>query len=270
MVHAMQHRRVALLADPLDYPGTPASAPVLLLQQCEHPLDGPVCRGAAEATPCVPCAESAPAGETSLDDELRRRGVAGMAQRVAVAAVGCNGSTEVLRAKLAAVAALGPVVPIAPAMMTNLAVGHSAHVSAPGYLAAAPFHAPGARTPVVIAWLDEAQAARLDATEPNYVRRSLSRSDYPVRLTDSGETLDGVAVYESVHGILTDGRVPLPLRSQTQVATWLREYAVAPWVTMDAEAAARSLACDSLARTAVRDELVLRGLVAASRLETAA
>ncbi len=270
MVHAMQHRRVALHADPLAYPGTPAHSPVLLLQQCEHPLDGPVCRGEAQAMPCGPCAESAPADRTSLDDELRRRGVATMGQRVAVAAVGSNGSSEVLRAKLAAVAALGPVVPIAPATMTNLAVGHSAHVSAPGYLAAAPFHSPGARTPVVIAWLDEAQAARLDATEPNYARRTLSRSAYPVRLTESGESLDGVAVYESVHGLLTDGRVPVPIRSQTQVATWLREFAVAPWVTMDAQAAARSLAGDCLARTAVRDELMLRGLVAPSRLESAA
>ena len=269
MVHTAHASRVALHSNPLAYPDTLAERALLLLHHCEHPLDGPVCRGEARPLPCPRCAEPGSLRHASLDDELRQRGVADMGGRIPVAAVGSNGSIEVLRAKLAAISPRGLVLPIAPATVGNLAVGHSAHVSAPGYLAAAPYHSPGARAAVVVAWLDEAQAARLDATEPNYTRRTLSGTAYPVRLNDSGEQLHGVCVYESAYGVIANGDGPVSLRRQTQVAAWLRSARVSPWLTLDAEAAASSLAHDCLARTVVRDELLLRRLVAPSNLQAA-
>jgi hypothetical protein len=266
MVQTTHASRVALHADPLAYPGSPAQHAILLLHDCEHRLDGPVCRGEARTVPCARCADQGDPQGLSLNEELHRRGVAEMSGRIPVAAVGSNGSIDVLRAKLAAVNALGPVVPVVPATVSNLGVGHSAHVSSPGYLAAAPYHSPDSTTTVVVAWLDEAQTARLDATEPNYIRRMLAGSAYPVRLTGSGEELPDVAVYESAHGLLADGDGPVSLRRQIDVATWLRSAAVAPWITLDPHAAAHSLAHDCLARTAVRDELLLRGLVVPSNL----
>ena len=269
IVHAPHASRVALHTDPLSYPGTAADTAVLVLHDCEHPLDGPVVRGGARTEPCAPCTEKGARQGVSLDEALRERRVTDMSGRIPVAAVGSNCSVDVLRAKLAAVSAFGPVVPLTPGTVHNLAVGHSAHVSSPGYLAAAPYHCLGATTSVVIAWLDEAQATRLDATEPNYTRRTLPGAAYPVRLADSGERLTEVFVYESTHGLIADEDGPVSLRRQREIATWLRSAAVAPWFSLDAEAAAESLAHDCLARTAVRDELLLRGLVVPSNLQAA-
>ena len=269
MVRAPHASRVALHADPLSYPGSPADAAVLILNDCEHPIEGPVVGGTARTQPCEPCTDKGAQPGASLDEALEERRVTDMAGRVPVAAVGSNCSADVLRAKLAAVSAYGAVVPLTPGTVTNLAVGHSAHVSTPGYLAAAPYHCPGATTDVVIAWLDAAQVARLDATEPNYTRRRLAGTAYPVRLTDSGERLADVFVYESCHGVLADEGGPVSLRRQREVAAWLRSAAVAPWFSLDPESAAESLAHDCLARTAVRDELLLRGLVVPSNLQAA-
>jgi len=138
-----------------------------------------------------------------------------LAERVPVVAVGSNASPVVLAGKLGGL--LGPGLPMAAAEVHGLAVGHSAHVSARGYVAAAPVRAEGVR-PLTVCWFDEAQLATLDATEPNYRRVQL-----PGRMpcVIGGAPLTGVEVYESVHGVLGESGTPLELRDQEGVLDWL-------------------------------------------------
>lgn len=137
--------------------------------------------------------------------------------RTPVAAVGSNASPTILRHKLGALLASG--LPLAEAEVEQLAVGHSAHVSARGYIAAAPFRGTGSR-PVTVAWFDAAQLAALDATEPNYHRIPLPGS---MPCHQGGEPLTGVEVYRSTHGVLGEHGTPLTLRDQADVLEWLAQ-----------------------------------------------
>ncbi|MEK8172633.1 hypothetical protein NKH77_36085 [Streptomyces sp. M19] len=67
-----------------------------------------------------------------------------------------------------------------------------------------PVPGPAADTRLVVGWLDTAQLAAVDATEPNYGRIPLSGDDCPMTLP-SGERLAGAYLYVSVHGLLADG-----------------------------------------------------------------
>ena len=142
-----------------------------------------------------------------------------LAGRVPVAAVGSNASARVLRHKLGDL--LGTGLPIAGAVVEGLAVGHSAHISARGYVAAAPFRGTGgAPRTVTVAWLDGAQLAAMDATEPNYTRVPLPAG---MPCSRGGEPLTGVEVYRSAHGVLGDGGQALDLQGQGAVLGWLAD-----------------------------------------------
>jgi hypothetical protein len=108
-----------------------------------------------------------------MDAALGRAGAPRLAARTAVVAVGSNGSPDVLRAKFAR-GGVGGVVPLVRAVLRDIAVGHSAHVSLPGFVAAAPFAAAGAVTPVVVALVDDTQLRCLDASERTYTRRRVA------------------------------------------------------------------------------------------------
>lgn len=148
--------------------------------------------------------------------------------RLPVVAVGSNAAPTVLRHKLGPLLATG--LPVAAAMVEDLLVGHSAHVSARGYVAAAPARGTGAQ-PVTLAWFDADQLAALDATEPNYRRvplpqnmpcRTVSRNTSGARMVASSQTpVPGVHIYESVHGVLGQAGNPLSLRPQPEVLEWL-------------------------------------------------
>lgn len=140
-----------------------------------------------------------------------------LTDKIPVLAVGSNAAAAVLRRKLAGL--LHPPVPVCLAVVARMGIGHSAHVSAGGYVAAAPFRDDGATSPVVLCWLDRAQLAALDATEPNYARMTL-----PAALgcrTADGHRVPGAQVYDSRHGVLAEAGSPLPLTSQTEVLAWL-------------------------------------------------
>ncbi|SEE19061.1 hypothetical protein [Jiangella alba] len=115
-------------------------------------------------------------------------------------AVGSNASPSQLRQKL------GPdlVVPVYSTRVDGLAVGHSAHVSRAGYIPYAPYAAPGQtlRTAMLL-WLDDAQLARMDETEPNYDRVLLASADYRLAL-EWGTEMTAYYVYRSVHGVIAD------------------------------------------------------------------
>lgn len=112
-----------------------------------------------------------------------------------VIAVGSNASHDVLAAKLPR----ETCVPLVAATVHDIAIGHSAHVSLAGYIAAAPFHQPGARTRVVVTWLDPTALAALDASEPNYDR--IGVADIGGLLEMHGRPRDA-DIYSSRHGVI--------------------------------------------------------------------
>ncbi len=139
-----------------------------------------------------------------------------LAERTPVVAVGSNASPDVLVGKLGGLLATG--LPIAPAVVEDITVGHFAQVAARGFVAAAPAFSPGARSELGVGWFDAEQLARLDETEPNYHREVLTSS-----CTWAGGEIVGAQVYVSDHGLLADEGEVLPLRPQAEVLDWLAE-----------------------------------------------
>jgi hypothetical protein len=209
----------------------------------------------------------APAGGPGLlaGDRFTSRSAADLLQeygdRAAVVAVGSNASPQVLQRKLCRKVEHG-VVPILPGVLVGCAVGHSAHVSVPGYVAAAPYRDPRARTAVFVSLLDEEQLARLDATEPNYVRRRLA-DDGRYRLELGDARPRAFHVYDGRWGVIAppdDG--PVPFTSQHELHGLLRarwpayeEILGSRRDTGGGEETTRLLAADEDLRTAVREAL---------------
>jgi hypothetical protein len=171
-----------------------------------------------------------------------------------VVAVGSNGSPAVVSRKLG-----GSPVPFVTGMVGGIALGHSAHVSKHGFVPAAPADSADAAPRIVASWLDEVQLAALDATEPNYTRRTVSTADYPLDL-DVPQAPEAFDLYESKWGVLREpGADPVALQEQERlfrdvlprcapVATLLYGLGT-PRETMQA------LAADEPLRTAVREAL---------------
>lgn len=148
----------------------------------------------------------------------RPHGAEDLSERFPVVAVGSNAAPAVLARKLGTHLHRG--LPVVRAVVHGLGIGHSAHASAGGYVAAAPFVAAGGlASDVVVTWLDEAQLQLVDRTEPNY-RRVLLPAGTTCR-TEDGTVLAGAQVYDSRHGLLADAGRPLALAPQQQVVSWL-------------------------------------------------
>jgi hypothetical protein len=169
-------------------------------------------------------------GQARVEDDERDRyvpldvflldvSVAPVDRRWLVMAIGSNGAPDVLRRKFVR-AGVRDVVPFITANLSDIAVGHSAHVSVAGYVAAAPFASPGATTPVVVSLLDAEQLRCLDDTEPNYRRRLVSGEHYALTVDVSGEQPESFLLYESKWGVLArrpGDATPLPLGTQQQL-----------------------------------------------------
>lgn len=223
----------------LDYPGRLLDRPVLLT--AEGPRDVP---------PAV--------GPADWDARLHAAGAAPLAERRMVVAVASNGSPRTLLAKLLARDA-SPVAPLVPAVVTGVAVGHSAHVSLGGYVAAAPFHRPGGAARAVVGMFDAVQIAVLDQSEPNYVRVSLAAPRY--RLLALGLPVPpAFDVYRSVWGLLGHhGRV-VSLRPQARVHALVRDDPVlARAVPLDDPLAAARLLLHQPVQRWVREHWRVRG-----------
>ncbi|MGH8920996.1 MAG: hypothetical protein ACRD0H_22135, partial [Actinomycetes bacterium] len=139
-----------LAADPLGYPGPPV------------PWSCWCADGHVERVGASPEAQPGSAA-ADFDARLRRAGAAPLSARHLVVAVGSNACAGVMARKL------GPApIPFGIVQVRGVRAGYSAHVSVRGYVPAAPFADPDADTRAVAAWLDDAQLAALDRTEPNY------------------------------------------------------------------------------------------------------
>jgi hypothetical protein len=175
------------MSDPLSYPGTVPDRAAL--------IDG-------DKLTWVP-------DQTSRADLL--------SGRQPVVAVGSSRSPGQLARKFRR-AGVGNRILMIPATIGWIAIGHSAHVSRWGYIAAAPFvtNSPDV-TPVTVVGLDGPQLAALDRTEANYDRVSVDGGRFPVTL-DTGECLDSYALYSSRWGVLRSAEgPPYPLQPQARL-----------------------------------------------------
>jgi hypothetical protein len=140
-----------------------------------------------------------------LDEALAVANVAPLEDRSLVVSIGSNASPDVMRRKFANYhQPVSPVLPLDRGQLHDVAVGHSAHVSRAGYIAAAPYLRLGQCTTVWVSWLDEGQLLALDHTEPNYRRIELDAGACPLVL-DNGERPEAFSLYTSRWGVLTDG-----------------------------------------------------------------
>lgn len=274
------------LADPASYPGAAPDGSALLAGNWLYPLapggapsaglpgwrptvdGGPLAAGPlAAGTP----ASKQPSVVLPLDEALARLGVVGIAGRRPVLAVGSNASPAQLRHKFG-----DTVVPLVRGRATGLAVGHSAHVGAAGYLPYTPVAAAGpqAFAELVCLWLDDVQRRRLDATEPNY-RPLVLDASRPFVLS-SGEVVPAPLLYRSRWGALRLDPAAPPLAAGGQAAVygrlgalaWFRE--LVPEHRAGSGAVAAALGADRERREGVRDRFAALGLAAPDGLDAAA
>jgi hypothetical protein len=189
--------------------------------------------------------------------------VPALASRAPVVAVGSNRSPAVMAHKMAQ-AGVSVVVPMMRCRVSGIAVGHSAHVSLRGYIAAAPFAAEGVETSMVLSWLDQDQLTALDETEPNYRRLRLDSAQYPIRI-GAGLRIEAYDIYDSVYGVLALDGAPLNLGSQADLYAALARVPVladlVPWAQPEAAVVALT---DAKTRDRVRELLAQAGLAVRS------
>ena len=167
--------------------------------------------------------------------------------RTCVVAVGSNASPQLMHTKLHR-AGVNPEVACVPYRPTGLALAHSAHVSAGGYLAITPYAAPGCVVGVVASWFDADQLAALDATEPNYFRRPLP--DWVL----GGPR--GAQVYVSRWGVLAPDGQPLDATTQARVhAELARDPVLADRLPLADAGATVTALSDPVVQVAVRERL---------------
>lgn len=207
---------------PETYPGTPISAPTLVLPACLHLIRPRPARSLARArtVSCPHCVGADPGGHPCLSVALRRVGARPLGRRTAVVAVGSNASAAVTRHKLSS-HGVSPVVPMVTGVVRNLAVVHSAHVSRGGYVPAAPMHSPGACTAIAVQFLDDDQLAVVDATEPNYERIALDPAHHPLVLAGGRRPIPSW-IYATRRGVLRAPDLGTSLLAQADLWERLR------------------------------------------------
>ncbi|MDN6399084.1 MAG: hypothetical protein L0K01_01355 [Brachybacterium sp.] len=152
----------------------------------------------------------------AIEQALAAEGVAPLAERTQVIAVGSNQTPETIARKYRRNGRdITLTTPFVRCTVHDLAVGHVAHIAVPGYLPAAPYQAEGERMELVATWFDEEQLAVVDETEPNYDRLRLSAEDHPLTLA-TGQEPAHFDVYASRWGVIAQGHRPIPLRLRQQ------------------------------------------------------
>lgn len=187
------------LRAPLSYPGRPPQRLAVLVTGIDV-LEVQPLRVAALGQWPVRRGEPA-AADLPLDRFLGNEAMAPVRQRTPVLSVGSNAAPAQVRRKMAN-AGLRTVVPITAVTAHGLAVGVSAHVSAPGYVPATPVWDQAAVSSLWVVWLDAGALTVMDATEPNYRRVRLPSAN-AVYLTP-GQPVPGCWAYVSRHGYLVN------------------------------------------------------------------
>lgn len=177
--------------------------------------------------------------------------------RTPVVAVGSNASPAVLAAKLRGVSG-DRRPPLTRVRVPGIAVGHSAHIAARGYVPAAPFRREGAVLDTVAAWLTDVEVAALDTTEPNY--RRLRLADHPV--DGLSFATDDISLYVSRHGLLGEpgSSTPVAFTAQADIVAWLRAHLEDPALRGPIDEVCRGLAKPETTRR-ITDAIRSAGLV---------
>jgi hypothetical protein len=180
------------------------------LDPLHYPWDPPEASGVVHGDDFLPLGLAA-----DLNAVLFEANAAPLDARSLVVSIGSNSSPDVMRRKFANYGQpVSRILPMVRGQIHNIGLGHSAHVSKAGYIAAAPYSRMGECTTVWVSWLDEAQLMALDETEPNYRRMELSGEGCALTL-DNGERPETFSLYASSWGVLNDGLgAELPLMDQ--------------------------------------------------------
>jgi hypothetical protein len=209
-----------------------------------------------------------------LGAALSAAGVSPMVRRVPVLAVGSNAAPGQLTYKYRGHPHRN-VIPMTRVMTSKLAAAHSAHVSRPGYIPFIPVLTEDTQLARLdILWLDAEQLRRMDETEPNYTRVTVSSSTVSAQL-ESGSHLESFDLYRGRWGALCSepGASPMMATSQTGIYAFLSTHgwfrSIVPELSDGPQSAAVALARDEARRQRIRDELAVRGFVTEDRLSTA-
>ncbi len=215
-----------LTRSPLAYPGEAVPGPRLVVGDCAHTMRPRRSRalGSARSGGCVRCDLPVGDGADSLDRILGHLGVAPLAERTPLLAVGSNAAASVVRHKMNR-AGVSAVVPLLTGVVRHLAIGHTAYVSRGGYVPAAPVHSNRARTPVVLQLVDDDQLAAIDATEGGYDRVELRSSRYPL-VVSGGIRPSRYHVYVAREGVLGLPETGRRFLGQEEVLTALQEQGI--------------------------------------------
>lgn len=213
-----QHLDSDLAGSPSTYPGSIAPHSGLLMENQFLTLTTVDSRRIGQSLVAIGSNEDGERGrQLPLNYALLRNNVSSVDARFLAVAIGSNASPGVMRRKFEAHGE-SQILPMLAGVLRGFGVGHSSHVSASGYIAAAPRRDPDGEIRVIATLLDEGQLNCLDATEPNYVRRTCAGG-----LTlESGEQPTAFYLYDSKSGLLTQpGRAALPFGSQADLIALL-------------------------------------------------
>lgn len=164
-------------------------------------------------------------------------------------AVGSNASAAVLGNKFrsAGIDCGDVTARMARVSVADLGVSHSAHVAARGYIPAAPYRLSGAHLRTVGAWLFPTELVALDATEPNYLRKTVSPDRHPLTLSGRPRRTP-FDLYLSRHGVLGDAPAHrLRFGEQAAAQRWLHERTADDALSGTAEAVCTSLSDSAVA-----------------------
>ena len=255
---------VSPLADPYSYPGVAVDADYLWLDSWVYGIESSGGVDLSRWQVAVDGGPLAPAEPVlSLGAALVLCDAAPVVARHPVVSFGSNSAPAQLRDKFAALDPASRIVPVVRGVISGLSLGHSPHVSIPGYL---PFVlvADGSVSalPVYVLWLDSFQLAVMNGTEPNY-RLVPVRSDRYSLTLDTGESVGAYSAYQGKWGALRGPGAGGPLAggSQQDVFDHLNR---APWFRLlagsgDVREQMARLRGDAGLRQRVRDELAARG-----------
>lgn len=162
-----------------------------------------------------------------LEEALEALDAVPMTARHPVIAIGSNSSPGQLLHKYKE--DLRPVIPMTTAVVANLDIAYSAHISRAAYVPFVPRYHLGLQRRFQVLWLDSTQQEILDKTEPNYWPVRLDPSHHLTTL-ESGQPVSNCLVYRGRRGFLTTIEPPIQ-ESQTHFFTWLLQQKWVPELT---------------------------------------
>ena len=208
-------------ADPLSYPGKTLDFSYLWLDSWVYPLQSRVGFRLGQWRILVDGGPLAGKGGMSrttadLNRALLNADSVDVNSRYPVLAFGSNAAPAQLLDKFHRLKPAQRVIPVTRASVMGFVLGHSPHISNPGYLPYVVVNGCGAADlDVFVLWLDSAQLSCSNETEPNYDLVPVPGDRYPLTL-ESAETISAYSAYKGKWGALQWLGEIRPARAGTQ------------------------------------------------------